>query len=49
MAFTAHDKTQELISRQMLYLTAGEPHVLIAADDGDSFIVYIRRYWHASV
>lgn len=28
VAFTAHGKTQELASDQMLYLSAGEPHAL---------------------
>lgn len=33
VAFTAHDKTQDLAPGQMLYLSASEPHALKAAEN----------------
>lgn len=41
VAFTAHDKTQDLISGQLLYLAAGEPHALKAAEDSTVLVTIL--------
>jgi len=41
VAFTAHGKTQELAAGQMLFLAAGEPHALKAADDSTILVTIL--------
>ncbi|MBL9082903.1 MAG: cupin domain-containing protein [Planctomycetales bacterium] len=41
VAFTAHDKTQDLAPGQMLYLTAGEPHALKAGEDSTVLVTIL--------
>lgn len=43
VAFTAHDKTQDLAPGQMLYLSASEPHALKAAEDSMVLVTILLK------
>lgn len=43
VAFTAHGRTQELTTGQMLYLAASEPHALKAVEDSTMLVTLLLK------